>query len=81
MRFVYGEQVKKWNSKVWAVIYFTGVYLFVYTLLNPAIGIYGKTDKVSWIAVLSLFFGFGIFSLAFWSYFRYRTNFGWKPKK
>lgn len=80
MRFLYGEPVKKWNSKVWAVIYFTGVYLFVYTLLNPAIGIYGKTDKVSWIAVLSLFLGFGIFSLSFWGYFRYRANFGWKKK-
>lgn len=81
LRYLYGEQVKKWSFPGWAIIYITGVFLFVYTLLNPAVGIYGKSDKVSWIAVLSLFFGFGIFSLAFWSYFRFRVNFGWKPKK
>lgn len=80
LRFMYGEVVKKWNFGGWALIYITGVYLFVYTLLNPAIGIYGKSDKVSWIAVLSLFFGFGIFSFLFWGYFRYRHIFGWKPK-
>ncbi len=73
MRYLYGEQVKKWNSKVWALIYFLGVFLFVYTLLNPAVGIYGKSDKVSWFAVLSLFFGFGLFSFLFWGYFRFRN--------
>lgn len=72
MRFMYGEAIKNWNSKIWGLIYFTGVFLFVYTLLNPAIGVYGKSDKVSWIAVLALFFAFGIFSFLFWGYFRYR---------
>lgn len=81
LRFMYGEVVKKWSFPGWAIIYITGVYLFVYTLLNPAIGIYGKSDKVSWAAVLSLFFGFGIFSFLFWGYFRYRHLWGWKPKK
>ncbi len=74
LRFMYGEVVKKWNFAGWAIIYITGVYLFVYTLLNPAIGIYGKSDKVSWWAVLSLFFAFGIFSFLFWGYFRFRPN-------
>lgn len=80
LRFMYGEVVKKWNFAGWAIIYITGVYLFAYTLLNPAIGIYGKSDKVSWIAVLSLFFAFGIFSFLFWGYFRFRHLFGWKAK-
>lgn len=80
LRFMYGEVVKKWSFPGWAIIYITGVYLFVYTLLNPAIGIYGKSDKVSWVAVLSLFFGFGIFSFLFWGYFRYRHLFGWRAK-
>ena len=75
MRFMYGEAIKNWNSKIWIIIYFTGVFLFVYTLLNPAVGVYGKSDKVSWVAVLSLFFAFGIFSVGFWGYFRYRHLF------
>jgi hypothetical protein len=81
IRFLYGEQVKKWNFIGWIFIYFTGLYLFVYTLLNPAIGIYGKSDKVSWAAVLSLFFGFGLFSFLFWGYFRYRHLWGGGPRK
>jgi hypothetical protein len=80
LRFMYGEVVMKWNFAGWAIIYITGVYLFVYTLLNPAIGIYGKSDKASWAAVLSLFFAFGIFSILFWGYFRYRHLFGFGPK-
>jgi hypothetical protein len=74
LRFLYGEQVQKWNFIGWTIIYFTGVYLFVYTLLNPAVGIYGKSDKVSWWAVLSLFLGFGLFSFLFWGYFRFRRR-------
>ncbi len=80
LRFMYGEVVKKWNFAGWAFIYFSGLFLFVYTLLNPAIGIYGKSDKVSLWAVLSLFFAFGIFSFLFWGYFRYRHIFGVGPK-
>ncbi|HSW47677.1 MAG TPA: FGLLP motif-containing membrane protein [Candidatus Saccharimonadales bacterium] len=81
MRFMYGETIKNWNSKVWAAIYFTGLFLFVYTILNPVIGIYGKSDKVNWFTVLFLFFAFGAFSFGFWGYFRYRANFGWKASK
>jgi hypothetical protein len=74
MRFLYGEVLEKWKFSVWAIIYISGVFLFVYTLLNPAVGIYGKSDKVSWLAVLSLFIIFGVFSMLFWGYFRYRRK-------
>lgn len=79
LRFMYGEQVKKWNNFGWVAIYFFGVYLFVYTLLNPAIGIYGKSDKANLFLVLALFLGFGGFSFLFWGYFRYRYL--WQGKK
>lgn len=81
MRFLYGEQVKKWNGWVWLAIYVTGVFLFVYTLVNPAIGIYGESDKVSLYSVLALFAVFGAFSMSFWGYFRYRHLWGGGPKK
>lgn len=80
MRFVYGEQVKKWNKYCWAAIYGCGMLLFVYTLLDPNQSVYGKSDSASWISVLSLFIGFGLFSLIFWAYFRYRPTRS-KPKK
>ncbi len=70
IRFFYGEQVKKWNKTGWTIIYAIGVGLFAFTLLQG--GIYGTSNKTSLISVLTLFIGFGAFSLLFWGYFRYR---------
>ncbi|HUP26075.1 MAG TPA: FGLLP motif-containing membrane protein [Candidatus Limnocylindrales bacterium] len=72
LRFFYGEQVKKWSSKGWLVIYSLGMSLFVYTLIHPGQNFYGTSDKTTLRAVLTLFIGFGVFSLIFWGYFRYR---------
>lgn len=72
MRYLYGEPLKKWSTPGWLLIYGSGMTLFVYTLLDPAQSFYGKSDKVSLASVLALFFGFGIFSITFWAYFRYR---------
>ncbi|HSW47678.1 MAG TPA: PT domain-containing protein [Candidatus Saccharimonadales bacterium] len=72
--FMYGETIKNWKSWVWGIIYFTGVFLFVYTILNPAVGIYGTSGTVSWIEVISLFVTFGAFSVGFWAYFRFRPQ-------
>lgn len=72
IRFLYGEQVKKWNRTGWLIIYTIGIMLFVHTLLDPEQSYYGKSDKVSLVSILTLFVGFGIFSFLFWGYFRYR---------
>jgi hypothetical protein len=72
MKYLNGETVKHWKSWVWGLIYFLGVFLFIFTLLNPEITIYGSSDNVLWIAVLTLFGGFGALSIGFWGYFRYR---------
>jgi hypothetical protein len=72
IRFFYGEPVKKWNRLAWAIIYFVGTALFIYTVLHPERGFYGRSDQVELWKVLALFVGFGSFSLLFWSYFRYR---------
>jgi hypothetical protein len=72
IRFFYGEPVKKWNRLAWAIIYFVGTALFIYTVLHPERGFYGRSDQVELWKVLALFAGFGSFSLLFWSYFRYR---------
>lgn len=79
LRFMYGEQVKKWSKKGWTIIYGLGMSLFVYTLIHPGQGFYGTSDKTNFRAVLSLFLGFGLFSLLFWGYFRYRPL--WQGKK
>jgi hypothetical protein len=72
LRYMYGEQVKKWSTPGWALIYGLGMALFVHTVLHPERGFYGRSDEVSFMSVLLLFGGFGLFSVAFWAYFRYR---------
>lgn len=74
IRFLYGEQVKKWNRNGWLLIYVIGIMLFVHTLLDPAQSFYGKSDKVSLISILILFVGFAVLSFLFWGYFRYRPS-------
>lgn len=78
LRYLYGEPLKKWSTLGWTFIYGSGMTLFVYTLLDPKQSFYGKSDSVSLTSVLALFFGFGLFSVLFWGYFRYRHI--WRPK-
>ena len=72
LRFFYGETVKAWSFWGWAAIWGTSVLMFVYTLLHPERGLYGSSEEASLVSVLALFIGFGLFSIAFWSYFRLR---------
>ena len=71
LRFFYGAAVRAWSRRGWFAIYGTGMLFFALVLLHPDQAVYGS-DDISLIAVLSLFLGFGAFSLAFWAYFRYR---------
>lgn len=72
MRFLYGSSVKHWSNTGWRLIWGTGVFLFVATLLHPETGFYGASPNASLRSVLIPFIGFGVFSFAFWGYFRYR---------
>jgi hypothetical protein len=72
LRFFYGEQVKAWSFWGWAAIWGTSILMFVYTLLHPERGLFGSSEEASLFSVLALFVGFGLFSVAFWGYFRIR---------
>ena len=41
-------------------------------MLHPEQGYYGSSKDASLVSVLILFIGFGLFSVLFWGYFRYR---------
>ena len=72
MRFMYGESMKKWNPFVWRLLWGLGMFAFVSTILHPENGFYGGSKEASLASVLALFVGFGVFSVLFWGYFRYR---------
>jgi hypothetical protein len=73
LKFFYGETVKKWSFWGWLAIYVPGVFMFVYTLLHPERGLFGSSEEASLFSVLLLFICFGVFSIAFWSFFRVRA--------
>ena len=79
LRFFYGERVKAWSFRGWLAIYGAGMFAFVHALLLPEDGFYEHSAEASLGSVLALFVGFGLFSLTFWGYFRYRHL--WKNPK
>jgi hypothetical protein len=72
LTFLDGHKLVKWNRALWAVLFFLSAFAFVHILLDPAASYVSFSPDLPTIVVVSLFVGFGLFSVAFWSYFRFR---------
>jgi uncharacterized membrane protein (UPF0136 family) len=72
LRFLRGETVFAWHRGLWAVLFLVAAFTFVHILLTPATGYLGSTRTSPLLAAVILFVSFGVFSVAFWAYFRYR---------
>ncbi|MCU1455677.1 MAG: hypothetical protein JWN46_3823, partial [Acidimicrobiales bacterium] len=71
LRFLAGEKVVAWSRRGWAAIYLVGTFAFVHTMLNP--GAAARGSRRSILPALLLFVAFGVASVAFWAFFRFRT--------
>jgi hypothetical protein len=76
LRFMPGEAVFNWNRWVWILLMALGLFGFVHVLLNPAAGAGYLADstRTSFFTLLVLLALFGIASVAFWGYFRFRPK-------
>jgi hypothetical protein len=74
LRFLRGDSVFEWRRSVWVVLFASVAFLFAYILLDPINGYLGSTRISPLIPAVILFIGFGIASLVFWSYFRFRPE-------
>jgi hypothetical protein len=74
LRFLRGDVVFEWRRGVWAVLFLGAAFLFAYILLNPSNGYLGSTRVSPLLPAVLLFVGFGIASIAFWGYFRFRPE-------
>ena len=73
MRFLAGAQVFKWSRWVWGALFGVGLFAFLQLLAHPGRG-YGPTDSaVPFVTALALFVGFGVVSVGFWAWFRYKA--------
>jgi hypothetical protein len=74
LQFLDGARLKQWNRRVWIAIFGVALFAFVDILLNPASGYISSTSRGAVITTAAIFVGFGLGSLAFWAYFRYRPS-------
>lgn len=81
LRFMPGGSVYAWNRRVWAVLLGLGLFGFVHVLLNPAAGAgyLADTTRTSFLTLLALLAVFGLGSVLFWAYFRFRPSRGATP--
>lgn len=73
LRFLQGEVVFGWNRVIWGVLFGLGVFAFAHVLVNPASGYLADSSRTPLLTIVALFLGFGVVSVAFWGYFRFRT--------
>jgi hypothetical protein len=74
LRFLQGEVLWAWNRIAWGVVFGLGVFAFAHILINPQSGYLSDSSRTPLLTILGLFIGFGIVSVAFWAYFRYRPT-------
>ena len=74
LRFMPGAAVYAWNRRVWIALLALGLFGFAHVLLNPAegAGYLADTTRTSFFTLILLLAGFGIASVLFWAYFRFR---------
>ncbi|HEX5088481.1 MAG TPA: FGLLP motif-containing membrane protein [Nocardioides sp.] len=78
LRFLPGHRVKQWGWVPWALLTVLTAYVFVHVLLTPASGYLGRSTAATTNLTIALFAGFGVFSMGFWAWFRFRPD---KPEE
>jgi hypothetical protein len=74
VRFLPGEKVRAWDRRVWIALTAMGTAGVLHILLDPSTGYLADSSRSSFLTVIVLLVGFGIASVAFWAWFRYRPG-------
>ena len=72
MRFLDGSRVIKWSRAAWVTLFAVGMFALIDILLVPSSGYVAHTKGYSFLIVMILYVAFGIASVSFWAYFRFR---------
>ena len=74
IRSLPGEPIYAWNRIVWGGLIFVGLFAFMHVLINPQSGYLADSSRTPLFTMLALLIGFGVASVAFWGYFRFRPE-------
>jgi hypothetical protein len=76
LRFLPGAAVFNWDKRAWLAIIGLGLFGFAHVLLNPASGAGYLADetRTSFFTLIALLIAFGLASVLFWGYFRFRPK-------
>lgn len=72
MRYMPGREIMAWSKPVWVVLFGASAFAFLHVLVNPSSGYLADTTLQPLGKVIALFVGFGLVSVLFWAFFRYR---------
>jgi hypothetical protein len=73
-RFMPGVAVYRWNRLVWAVLFGGRLFAFFHLVIGPTSGFISNLTGPAWLAALGVFAAFGIFTILFWAWFRFRPS-------
>ena len=71
-QFMPGWVVYRWRRPVWALLFGLGVFAFIHILIGPNTGYLSDLPLAAVMAALGVFASFGVFTVLFWGYFRFR---------
>ena len=73
VRFLPGEHVFRWNRSAWGVLFGSGLFAFIHVLMNPRSGYLADSARTPLVTIIVLLLFFGVASVVFWAYFRFRS--------
>ena len=73
-RFMPGVAVYKWNRLAWALLNGASLFAFIHILIGPSVGYLSDLGAPAWLAAMGIFAAFGVFTILFWGWFRFRPS-------
>jgi hypothetical protein len=76
LRFLDGATLRSWSNAAWTILFGVGLFGFLHVLIDPVHGYTQLADskRAGLLTSIGLFVGFGLFSVLFWGYFRFRPQ-------
>ncbi|MGH2718716.1 MAG: FGLLP motif-containing membrane protein, partial [Actinomycetota bacterium] len=72
LRYLEGKKLTDWRRVAWVAIFSVATLAYIHILLQPSSGYVSPDAPAAKWTAIALFVGFGVFSVGFWAYFRFR---------